>query len=93
MTESTPEKDYTFCLMPGIKMRHIGGPYNVETRKPSYELHVSVPSHVRDQVEVNQVLLGTPENCKWAWDLKNKSRWPAFVTIKKDGQMIKSITG
>jgi|WetSurMetagenome_2_1015567.scaffolds.fasta_scaffold106301_3 hypothetical protein len=78
------DKDYSFCLSPGIKTRHIAGPFDVKTRKPHYEIIVSVPTHVRNQVEIKQFLLGTPDNCQWGWDIKNGSTWPAFVTIKKD---------
>jgi hypothetical protein len=83
------EKDYRFCLIPGSKTRHVAGPPCVKNRIPHYEIEIDVPSHVRDKVEVKQFLLGTPKNCQWAWDLKNNSTWPAFVTIKKDGQRIK----
>jgi hypothetical protein len=88
MANETKEKDYSFCLMPGIKTRHAAGPFDVKTRKPKYEIEINVPSHVRDQVEIKQFLLGTPEKCQWAWDIENKSTWPAFVTIRKDGEKI-----
>jgi len=80
------EKDYNFCLMPGIKTRHIAGPFDVNTRKPYYEIIVSIQAHVRNQVEINQFILGTPDNCQWGWDINNKSTWPAFVIVKKDGE-------
>lgn len=81
----TEEKDYSFLLYPGNKTRHIAGPFDVKNRTPHYGIEIDVPSHVRNQVEVTQFLLGTPENCQWAWDIENKTTWPAFVTIKKDG--------
>jgi len=80
------EKDYTFCLMPGAKTRYTAGRFDAVTRTPHYEIEINVPSHVSDQVRVSQFLLGTPENCQWAWDIKNNSTWPAFIIIKKDGQ-------
>ncbi len=79
------ENDYSFCIMPGKKTRHIAGPFDVKTRKPHYEIDISIPAHVCEQVEINQILLGTPESCQLAWDIKNNSSWPAFVIIKKDG--------
>lgn len=82
------KRDYTFCLMPGEKTRWIAGPFDAETRKPHYEIDISIPPHVREQVEVNQFLSGTPENCQWAWEFKNNSAWPAFVIIKKDGEIV-----
>ena len=84
----TEQKNYTFCLMPGIKTRYAAGPFDVKTRAPQYEIEINVPPHVRNQVEVKQVILGTPENCQWAWDIKNDTSNPAFISIKKDGQMI-----
>jgi hypothetical protein len=80
------EKDYSFCLGPGIKTRYIAGPFDVKTHKPHYELIVSIPTHVRNQVEIKQFLLGTPDNCQWGWDIKNNSTWPASVIAKKDGE-------
>lgn len=83
------EKDYTFSLSPNSKSRHVAGPFDTKTHKPDYEIKISVPNHVKSQVEVNQILLGTPENCQWAWDIHNKSSWEAFIFIKKDGILVK----
>lgn len=82
------DKDCSFYLTPGKKTRHIAGPFDIKTHKPIYEIEVSVPNHVRNQVKISQILLGAPENCLWAWDIKNNSTWPAFVIIKKDGKKI-----
>ncbi|MCX5888200.1 MAG: hypothetical protein NTY36_01950 [Deltaproteobacteria bacterium] len=82
------EKDYTFSLSPGNKTRYMAGPFDAETRKPHYEIFVSIPAHVRNQVEIEQVFMGTPENRLWVWDIRNKSSWPAFITIKKDGEKV-----
>lgn len=84
----TDVKDYTFYLMPGGKTRYIAGPFDINTRLPHYEIEISVPTHVRDQIEVNQFLLGTPENCQWAWDIKNNTSWPTFIIIRKNGEKI-----
>ncbi len=82
------DKDYTFVLGPGGKTRWAAGPFDVKTRQPRYEIEISIPAHVRNQVDVNQFLLGTPDNCEWAWDIKNRSSWPAFVIIRRDGEII-----
>jgi hypothetical protein len=82
------KKDCSFYLMPGQKTRHIAGSFDIKAAKPIFEIEVSVPTHVRHQVEISQILLGTPEKCLWAWDIKNNSTWPAFVIIKKDGKKI-----
>ena len=84
----TEEKDYTFCLSPGNKTRYAAGPFDINTRKPRYEIEINIPSHVRNQVEVKQFLMGSENNYQWVWNIENKSTWPAFIIIKKDGQMI-----
>jgi hypothetical protein len=83
------DKDYSFILSPGGKTRYIAGPFDAKTHKPHYEIDVSVPTHVRNRVEIQQFFVGPPENYQWGWDIKNRSTWPAFVTIKKDGETIK----
>lgn len=83
------EKNYSFLLSPGNKTRYIAGSFDVKTRKPCYEIEVNVPTHVRNRVEIQQYLVGSPENCQWGWEINNKSSWPAIVTIKKDGELIK----
>lgn len=84
------EKDYTFYLQPGGKTRWAAGSYDIKTQQPHYEIEISVPKHVRDQVEVNQFLLGTPDRCQWVWDINNRSSWPAFVVVKKDGELMRA---
>jgi hypothetical protein len=79
------ENQYSFVLDPGKKRRRIAGTYDVKSQRPHYEIDINVPEHVRNQIEVNQILIGNEEYCQWAWDIKNNSSWPAFVTIKKDG--------
>ncbi len=82
------QKDCSFCLMPGKKLRQIAGPFDLQTRLPLYDIQVSSPSHVRQQIEISQILFGTPGNCQWAWDIKNNSSEPVFLIIKEDGKKI-----
>ncbi|MDP3181274.1 MAG: hypothetical protein Q8M54_00470 [Desulfobaccales bacterium] len=84
------EKDYTFCLSPGNKTRYPAGPFDIETRKPHYEIDIS-PKHVRNQVEIKQFFMGTPGNCLWVWDIKNASDYLVFIIIKKDGELVESL--
>lgn len=81
------ETIYTFCIMPGKKRRYIAGPYDVKTRLRRYHIEINVPKHVRDMVQLNQILLGTPESCQWAWDINNQSTYPALVIITEDGKV------
>ena len=89
MTDQNDPKDYSFLLSTGIKTRYIAGEFDYDKREPHYEIEISVPHHVRDQIEVPQFLLGSPQKCQWGWDIHNKSSWPAFVIVKKDGVLVK----
>lgn len=81
----TPYKNYTFIIPAKTKTRHIAGPYNIETLSPKYEIKLDCPSHVKNQIDVNQYLHGSPPKCQWAWEINNKSTWKIWVTIIKDG--------
>lgn len=87
MTEPT---EYSFMLPPKTKRRHVAGKYDYEKKEPRYEIEASIPEHVRHQLDVKHVLIGSPQSCQWGWDLDNKSSWPAFVTIKENGILIKN---
>ena len=82
------EKDYTFCLEPGEKKRYIVGPYNPQEMAPKYEIIINAPHHFKPQILCEQILVGNPEKCNWAYNLENKSSWPVFVIVKKDGEML-----
>lgn len=82
------ERDYTFCLEPGEKKRYIAGPYNPQDMAPSYEIIINAPQHVKQKILCEQILVGNPEKCSWAYDLENKSKWLAFVIVKKDGEIV-----
>lgn len=81
-------KDYSFLLNPNQKKRYIAGSYDPKNHRPIYEIEIDVPKHVKNQVSEKQILVGTPENCQWGWDIENNSSWPAYVVIKKDGVLI-----
>jgi hypothetical protein len=80
--------DYTFELQPGGKTRYPAGPYDQGTNSPKYTLEISAPEHVRQQIEVKQSLVGTQSHTTWVWDIRNKSTWPVFVIIRKDGVLV-----
>ncbi len=83
------ERDYTFQLSPGTKTRYNAGPYDQETCSPRYSLELSVPEHARRQVDVQQYLMGNEGSRIWVWDINNKSTWPVFIIIKKDGVLVR----
>ena len=83
------EIDYTFQLAPNQKRRYIAGPYDPKTNSPKYKISINIWQHLIDRVECNQILIGTSEHCNWAYDLNNKTTWPAYISVKKDGQLLK----
>lgn len=83
------ETDYTFELPPGGKTRYNAGSYDPKTQTPRYAFAVSLPSHVMHQFEFEQFLMGREDARLWVWDFRNKSTWPAFVSITKDGVLVK----
>jgi len=83
------QKNYTLSLSPREKRRFAAGKYDTENQKPFYEMEINCPKHVRNQVEYDQFLLGTPDNCQWAYKFHNKSSYPVFIIIKKDGVLIR----
>lgn len=81
---------YTFILPPGEDTRYLAGPYDPDLQSPNYQIEIDSPEHVGIQVEVVQLLMGSHGNYIWAWDITNKSRQPALITIKKDGVLVKN---
>ncbi len=81
-------RDFTFELSPGAKTRHVAGAYDQATSTPKYTIEISAPSHVLDQVEVKQFLIENAGGVNWGWSIQNKSTWPTFVIVKKDGVLM-----
>jgi len=82
------EKDYTICLSEGSKIRYIAGSYDRKKSAPRYSIEIVIPEHVKSQVQVRQLLIKFSNNYQWSWDIHNKTNWPAFIVIKKDGEII-----
>ncbi len=83
------KKDYTLCLSPGGKTRYAVGPYDRESQTPRYTIEISIFQHVKHQVAVKQFLLGSGNQYQWAYEIHNKSSYPAFIIIKKDNVIVK----
>ena len=81
-------QDFTLEIPPGAKTRYAAGPYDQATGTPQYTLEVSIPTHIRSQVEVKQFLLQGAGGLTWGWDIRNKSTWPAFIIAKRDGVLL-----
>ena len=83
------EKEYTFQLSPKSKTRYNAGPYNPKTRSPKYEIDYLCPTpESRNQIEVNQILMGHEDSHFLVWEIENNSTWPIFFSVKKDGQLV-----
>ncbi len=85
--------DYTFELSPRSKTRYNAGPYDPQIHTPRYTIEVLLPEHVKHQLEMKQFLMGKEGSHLWVWDLENKSTWPAFISIKKDGVLVSGRSG
>jgi hypothetical protein len=84
------ESDHTFVLSPGGKSRYNAGPYDQSTGLPRHTIDVLTPDDfVKSQVEISQFLMGPEGDRSWVWDIRNKSTWPVFVIIKKDGVLVR----
>jgi len=62
----------------------LGVPFNAVTQRPRLEVKIDVPSHVKNLVECDDVLLGRaqdPEKSRRVFRIRNKSSWPAFLTF------------
>ena len=49
-----------------------------------HDIRIVVPGHVRNQVEVEDKLLGKPEEpekAHWVFSVRNRSHWRAFVAF------------
>jgi hypothetical protein len=81
--------NHTFELGPHSKTRYSAGPYDPTSHSPRYTIEMSTPDdHVQRQVDVEQVLMGTEGNYIWVWVMNNKSTWPVFVSVMKDGMLV-----
>lgn len=73
-------------IAPGGTFRRPAGPYDLKTRLPRYEVDVlAVDADAGRQVVVDSEIMGRVENYTWIWKITNKSTWPVFITLKKDG--------
>jgi hypothetical protein len=85
-----PKTDYSFVLQPKSKCRYNAGAYDPATQRPRFQYALSAPSEqYRDQIDVNQFLMGSPDSRLWVWDFHNKTTWPVFVKIFKDGELVR----
>jgi hypothetical protein len=82
--------DYTFVLRGKQKRRYNAGPYDAKTGKPFYSAEISAPPQVAHLVTEKQFLVETAGGFLWCWDFENQSDslLPAFVIVKKDGQLV-----
>jgi hypothetical protein len=49
---------------------------------------VSTWKDLRDRVKVVDFLMGTENKRIWVYEITNESEWPAFISIKRDGQLL-----
>lgn len=83
------EIDFTFKVSPREKSRYNAGPYDAKTQSPRYTLEISIPEHVKHLVVIQQFLMGGENNRIWVWDIESKSSWPAFIIVRRDGELMR----
>ncbi|WP_141251862.1 hypothetical protein [Pseudomonas syringae] len=73
-------------IPPGGTFRCPAGLYDQKTRLPRYEVDVQAfDVDASRQVVVDSEIMGRVDNYTWIWKIANKSTWPVFITLKKDG--------
>lgn len=83
------QKEYTFQLGAKSKSRYNAGPYDPKSRSPKYEIDFLCPTpESKGRVEINEILMGKEGSHLLVWEIENKSTWPVFFYVKKDGQLI-----
>lgn len=61
----------------------LSAPFDFKKNSPCLNLKVLVPSHVRHQVKVEEVLLGNERHCTKVYRVDNQSTWSAYLTLAK----------
>jgi hypothetical protein len=82
-----PDRDYSLMLPAGRETTINAGEYDRERQQPSYTINISSP--YQHQIQTEQFLVPTADSHIWAWRIKNRSAWPAFVIIKVDGRLLR----
>mgnify|MGYP006094164141 CR=1 FL=1 len=82
--------NHTFQLPPRSKARHNAGGYDQDSHTPRYAYEVLLPDHVKHLLEAKQFLMGPEGRRIWVWDFENKSDWPAFISIFKNGVLVEN---
>ena len=80
--------NHTFQLPPHSKTRYNAGGYDQASHTPRYAYEALLPDHAKHLFEANQLLMGHEGRRIWVWDFENKSDWPAFISIFKNGVLV-----
>lgn len=84
-----PNRDWTFALYGGAKHTFNAGESDPQTNKPHYSFQMYPTGYPSDMVQVNKRSIKTAGGNLQAWDVENKSNLPVFITIKRDGELIR----
>jgi|APSaa5957512535_1039671.scaffolds.fasta_scaffold222435_1 hypothetical protein len=83
------KEEYTIKLEPRSKTRINVGEYDIETSTPRYNYSVLIPEHGESNVVVEPKLLKFYNfTYEKVYAIENKTDWPAFISIYKDGELI-----
>ena len=81
------EQDYTFILDAGKSFTYNAGEYDPSTNTPQYVM--TVANLDKSKVEYKQELIKTKDRLLLIWDFNNRSSHSAFISIIKDGVLLK----
>jgi hypothetical protein len=83
------EKQHSFYLSPKSESRYNAGEYDPKTRTPKCEIDCLCPTpESRNQIEIDEIIMGNEGSYILVWDIKNDSTWPIFFDVKRDGQLV-----
>ena len=80
--------NYTFQLDPGGKTRYNAGTYDQDAHTPRFRYEVLLPEHEKHRLDAKQFLMGPEGGRIWVWEFENRSTYPAFISIFKDGILV-----
>ena len=84
-----PDRDWTFALYGGAKYTFNAGEYDPKTQKPHYSFEMRPKGYPSNMVQVREYRIRTAGGDLQMWDVENRSNLPVFITIKRDGELIR----
>ena len=84
-----PDRNWTFALYGGAKHTFNAGEHDPRTNKPRYSFEMYPQGYPRELVLVREYSIRTAGGHLQMWDVENRSNLPVWITIKRDGELIR----